>query len=199
MAVHVIYAHALHELAVARGHLCAVHPCDDAAAAYLLYAGDPVALYFLAVGLLQALADGMGGGALRKRRELNKLFLRYSVVVYPAHLEHAPGERAGLVEYHYAGLGQGLKVVGTLYQHPLLAGTAQSGEEAQRNAYHQRAGAADYQEGQCPVYPYFPAARHAHHEVYNGGQYGEGQCAVAYGRGIRPGEPGYEVLGAGFM
>lgn len=30
---------------------------------------------------MQALADGVGGGALRKRRQLNKLFLRDSVVV----------------------------------------------------------------------------------------------------------------------
>ena len=67
VAVVVGDAQVLHELVVAGRDLHAVHLCGDAVAADLLDVGDPGAVDFLAVGALEALADGMGGGAFRQR------------------------------------------------------------------------------------------------------------------------------------
>ncbi len=68
MAVVPRNAQPVHELTVAHGHVGAVHLGGDAIAADLLYVRDTVAVDLAAVGPLEALADGMGGGALPPER-----------------------------------------------------------------------------------------------------------------------------------
>ena len=53
----------------------AVHLGDDAVAADLLDIRHPAAVDLLAVGPLQALADGVGGGALRQSGVLQQLLV----------------------------------------------------------------------------------------------------------------------------
>ena len=74
----VLDAQLLHELAVARGDGVPVHLGGDAVAADLLNIRHPAAVDVLAVGLLQALADGVRGGALGQRRVFQQLVLRPS-------------------------------------------------------------------------------------------------------------------------
>ena len=63
VAVVVFHAQPLHELPVAAGNGVAIHQGGDALAADLLDIADPAAVQGLAVGGLQALGDGVGGGA----------------------------------------------------------------------------------------------------------------------------------------
>ena len=53
---------AVHQLVVAGSDLHAIHPGDNAVSAYLTDIADTAAVNLLAVGPLQAFADGMGGG-----------------------------------------------------------------------------------------------------------------------------------------
>ena len=186
-----------HQLAVAGGHRVAVHHGGDAVAAALLDVRHTAAVDGLAVGFLQALADGMGGGALRQRRVFQQLLLVHVAVVYRRHLEHALGQRAGLVEHHRLYLGQRLQIVGALDQDALMAGAADTGEEAQGNADHQRARAAGHQERQRTVYPLLPLAVHAAHQPDHRRDNSQRQRAVAYHRRVNAGELGDKVLAAG--
>ena len=76
----------------------------------------------------------MGGGALRQRRILQQLLLVHVAVVHRRDLEHAPGQGTGLVEHHGLYLRQRLQIVGTLDENTLVAGAADTGEEAQGDA-----------------------------------------------------------------
>ncbi len=187
-----------HQLAVAGGHRVAVHHGGDAVAADLPDIRHALPVDGLAVGALEALTDGMGGGALRQRRVLQQLALVHVAVVYRRHLEHALGQRAGLVEYHRLYLGQRLQIVGALDEDALMAGAADTGEEAQGNADHQRARAAGHQERQRTVYPLLPLAVHAAHQPDHRRQDRQRQRAVAHHRRVNAGELGDEILAAGF-
>ena len=110
----------------------------------------------------------------------------------PRDLKHALGQGAGLVKDDGSGLRQRLQVIGALDQNACLAGAADAGEEAQRNADHQRARAADDQEGQGPVNPCSPLGvtvpSNSHADKRR--QDRQGQGAVADRRGIDAGELG---------
>ena len=198
MAGHSRNSQARHELVVARGHRDSAHLGQNPVAGNLLHLRDPAPVQFLAIGLLQALADGMGGGALRQRGILQKLALLHGGVVNPHHFKDPLGQGPGFVKDHIAGLGQGLQIVGPLDQHAGLAGPPNAREKAQRNADDQGAGAADDQEGQGPVNPVPPCggqpqAQHPH----QGRQNGQGQGAVTHRRGVDPGKLGNEILRPG--
>ena len=107
-------AQLLHELAVSGGDGHAVHHRGHAAAAVLLNVRDAGAVQRTAGSLLQALADGVRGCALGKRRVFEQLFLRHRAVMHGADLKHALRERAGLVEDDDLGFRQGLQVVRAL-------------------------------------------------------------------------------------
>ena len=107
-------AQLLHELAVSGGDGHTVHHRGHAAAAVLLNVRDAGAVQRTAGSLLQALADGVRGRALGKRRVFEQLFLRHRAVMHGADLENALRERAGLVEYDGLRPGEGLEVVGAL-------------------------------------------------------------------------------------
>ena len=112
----------VHELVVAGGHGVAIHLGQDAVAGDLLDLPHPAAVQGFAIGLLEALADGVGGGALRQGGVLQQPVLVHGGVMDAGHLEDPLGEGAGLVKDHIVGLGEDLQVVGPLHQHPVLAG-----------------------------------------------------------------------------
>ena len=96
--------------------------------------------------------------------------LVHVAVVHAADLEHALGQGAGLVEHHRPDLRQRLQIVGALDEDALVAGAADTGEEAQGDADHQRAGAAGHKEGQRAVDPLLPLTVHtAQHSRITGG------------------------------
>ena len=187
-----------HQLAVAGGHLMAVHYGLDAVAADLLDIRDPVTVDGSAIRLLQALADGVGGGALGQGGVFQQLVLVHLVVVDGGDLEHALGQGAGLVKDHTFGVGQLLQIVGALDEDALAAGAADAGEEAEGDADDQGAGTADHQEGQGTVDPVRPLGLHPQHQTAQGEQDAQHRCRGAHRRGIHPGEPGDKGLGAGF-
>ena len=78
-----------------------------------------------------------------------------------------------------------------------MAGAADTGEEAQGNADHQRARAAGHQERQRTVYPLLPLAVHAAHQPDHRRDNSQRQRAVAYHRRVNAGELGDKVLAAG--
>ena len=190
-------AQLLHELAVAGGDGYAVHLGSDAVAAELLHIRDAAAVNGPAVGALQAFADGMGGGALRQRRVLQQLGLVHLVVVDGGDLEHAPGQGAGLIEHHALYLRQRLQIVGALDKDALLAGTADTGEEAQGDADHQRAGTAGDEERQGAVDPLLPLAVHTARQPDHRRQHRQRQRTVTHHGGVDAGKLGDKVLGAG--
>ena len=177
----------------------AVHRGGDALAAYLAYAADAGAVDLPAVGGLKAAAYGMRARALGEGGELHELCVGVGAVVDAVYLENALCQRAGLVEDDYAGLAEGFEIVGALHEHAGLARAADSGEKAQRYAYHQRAGAARDEEGERAVHPGAPVpaeahAQHSHERRYDG----EREGAAADGGGVYAREAAYEGLAPGF-
>ena len=192
-------AQLLHELVVAHGHGDAVHLGHHAVAAELLDIRDPLAVNGAAVGPLQALADGVGGGALRQGGVFQHLFPGKLIVVDAGDVEHALGQSAGFVKHHGFGFGQGFQIVGALDEDSLVAGAAQARKEAQGNADHQGAGAADHQEGQGAVQPGAPVAVKPRQQTQHRRQHRQGQGRPAHGGGIHPCELGDEVLRLGLV
>ena len=120
-------------------------------------------------------------------------------MVNAVHLKHALGQRSGLIKNHNFRLGQGFQIVGTLHQHARVACAADACEETQRNADHQRAGTADYQEGERPVNPGAPVrGKPEGSHAYKRRQDRQRQGCIADGGGIDAGEFGYEILRPGF-
>ena len=140
----------------------------------------------------------MGGGTLGQRRIFQQLFFLHGVVVDAVDLKHALSQSAGLVKHHHLGLGQGLHIVGALDQNALLAGAANTGEEAEGNADHQSAGAADDQEGQGAIDPVSPVSGIAHQHISDGGQHRQQQRGDTDQRRVDLGELGDKVLRLGF-
>ena len=91
VAVDKIYAQLLHELVVACGDRYTVDLRENAPAADLFDIRDAAAVDLFSVRLLQALADGVGRGALGERCVLEKLFLLHRAMVDGADLKHALG------------------------------------------------------------------------------------------------------------
>ena len=118
------HAKLIHELVVARGDAHAIHRGEHSAAADLLDVGDAGAVGFLAVVAADALADGVGGGALGQSGVLDELVVAERAVVDAADLEHAAGDGAGLVEDHGLDLGERLEIVRALDEDALPAGPA---------------------------------------------------------------------------
>ena len=118
--------------------------------------------------------------------------------MHGADLEYALGQRAGFVKHNSLDLRQSLKIVGAFDEDTFLARAADAGEEAERDADDERAGAADNEEGQRTVYPLFPLCVKSGDETDYRRQHREGERAVTNGGGIYAGELRDERLGAGF-
>ena len=142
VAVDKIYAQLLHELMVACGDRYTVDLRENAPAADLFNVRDAAAVDLFSVRLLQALADGMGRGALGKRRVLEKFLLLQRAVVDGADLKDALGQGAGLIKDDGPDLRECLQVIRALDENAFLARPADAREEAQRDTYHERARAA---------------------------------------------------------
>ena len=111
VAVVIIDAELLHELGVACGDAVAVNGRRDAVAADLLDIRNTAAVDRLSIGLLQALADGMGRGALGQRGIFQHLICVQLVVVDGRDLKHALRQGAGLVKHDDLRCGKGLQIV----------------------------------------------------------------------------------------
>ena len=111
VAVVIIDAELLHELGVACGDAVAVNGRRDAVAADLLDIRNTAAVDRLSIGLLQALADGMGRGALGQRGIFQHLIGVQLVVVDGRDLKHALRQGAGLVKHDDLRCGKGLQIV----------------------------------------------------------------------------------------
>ena len=168
----------LHELVVAGGDLNSIYLGDNAVAADLFDIRDAAAVDLLAVGALETLADRMGGGTFGESCVLKQLFLLDRCVVHGADLEYALGQRAGLVKHNSLDLRQSLKIVGAFDEDTFLARAADAGEEAERDADDERAGAADNEEGQRTVYPLFPLCVKSGDETDYRRQHREGERTV---------------------
>ena len=115
-----------------------------------------------------------------------------------ADLKHPLRQCSGLVEHHRSDLRQSLQVIRAFDQDPLVACAADPREEAQGDADHQRAGAADDKEGQCAVQPDVPLRGQLQNQSpHQRRENRKGQCAVHHRRGIDPGKAGDELLRAG--
>jgi len=111
VAVAVWNAQLFHQLAVACGDRVPVDRGGDAVAAELFDVRHAAAVNFLAIGLLQTLADGVRGGAFGQRRVFQQLLLGQRAVVDSRDLKHAARQRPGLVEHDDLRCGQGLQIV----------------------------------------------------------------------------------------
>ena len=111
VAVAVWNAQLFHQLAVACGDRVPVDRGGDAVAAELFDVRHAAAVNFLAIGLLQTLADGVRGGAFGQRCVFQQLLLRQRAVVDSRDLKHAARQRPGLVEHDDLRCGQGLQIV----------------------------------------------------------------------------------------
>ena len=184
-----------HELAVAHQNGVPVDLGADTVSADLLNIRHPAAVDLPAIGPLQAFADGVAGSALRQSGVLHQLLVLHLMMVDAVDLKHALGQGAGLVKDHRFGLGQSLQIVRALYQYAGVAGPADAGKEAERDADDQSAGTAGHQEGEGPVDPDAPAGGQAQKErPGQRDQDGQGQGGETHSGGIHPGEPGDEVL-----
>ena len=142
----------------------------------------------------------MRGRALGQRRVFQQLLVLHLAVVHAADLKHALRQRAGLVKNNRLSLRQGFQIVGALDQHAFLAGAADAGEEAERNADDQRAGAGDDQERQRAVDPLAPLRGSCPvQQPHERRQDRQRQRAVADGRRVDAGEFGDEALGFGLV
>lgn len=111
VAVAVLNTQLFHQLAVARGDRVPVDRGGDAVAAELFDVRHAAAVNFLAIGLLQTLADGVRGGAFGQRRVFQQLLFSQRAVVDSRDLKHAARQRPGLVEHDDLRCGQGLQIV----------------------------------------------------------------------------------------
>ena len=183
-----------HQPGVAGGDGAAVHHGPHAPARDFLRPGHPGGVDGLVNRPFQGQGNGMVGIALRQGGQLEQPRLLHPHGVAFGHAEAAPGQGAGLVEHHGAGLGQGLQVVAALDEDALTGGPADAAEKAQRDGNHQRAGAGDDQEDERPVEPLREAAAQD-----EGRQHGQQRRADDHHGGVIAGEFGDEILGLGLL
>ena len=117
MAGDEVDAEPLHQLVIACGDFHTVHLGNHTVAADLLNVGYPAAIDRLAVGTLQAAANGVRGRTLCERSQFEQLFVLELVVMDAADLKHTLSERAGLVKHNGFDLRQRFQIVGTLDEH----------------------------------------------------------------------------------
>jgi len=97
------------------------------------------------------------GERLRKSCDLKQRLLGIACLgVYRHDRERAVGERAGFVEDDGVHVGERLEVVGAFDENAQLGRAADAAKEAQRHADHERARAADDQEGKAAQNPVGP-------------------------------------------
>ena len=127
----------------------------------------------------------MTGITLRISSILQQFFLCKSLTgIDTRYIEYTFGQGTGLVKYHILSLRHRFQIVGSLHQNAAGTCRTDSSEETQRNGNDQRAGTADYQEGQSTDDPGAPGCRVAHDQVDHRRQDGQGQGTVADSRGI---------------
>ena len=190
-------ANAAHQLAVTHGNSLAVDHRKNSVTADLLDFPNAVKIHLFAVSSLQALGYWVRACAFCQRRVGKKCILVHGVMVYACHLKYALGEGACFVKDHIFGLGKGLQIVGALYENALSACAADACKKAEGHADHQRAGAADHQEGQRSVDPISPHSTLSQRCQNQRRQDCKCQCADAHRRGVDTGEAGDELLGFG--
>ena len=193
----VVQLQAAHQLVVSRGDTMAVDDSDDPLTADLFNLGDAAAVDLLPVCPLQALTDRVRGRALHQRRVFQQFLVLHRAVMDAADLKHPLRQCPGLVEHHRSDLRQGLQVIRPLDQDSLVAGPADPRKEAQGNADHQRAGAADDKEGQCAVKPDVPLrGKTKNQPPHQRREDRQRQRAVHHRRGVDSCETGDELFRA---
>ena len=109
------------------------------------------------VGDTYGLRDGVIGERLSKGCDFEQRLLGIAGLgVYRDHRERAVGEGARLVKDDGVHVGERLEVVRTLDENAQLGCAADAAKETKRHADHQRARAADDQEGQAAQNPVGP-------------------------------------------
>ena len=190
----------LHQLCIAGCHLSAVHFGSYTVSADFLHITDVRGIQFFSISILQTLADGMTGITLRVSSILQQFFLCETLTGIDArYIEYTFGQGTGLVKYHILSLRHRFQIVGSLHQNAAGTCRTDSSEEAQRNRDDQRAGTADYQEGQSTDDPGAPGCRVAHDQVDHRRQDSQRQGTVADCRGIISCELCNKVLGFGLL
>ena len=131
----------------------------------------------------------MCGKALGEGCILQDFFLFHRIVMDTCYFKYTLCQGTGLVKYDIFRLCQSLQIVGSFDQNTGIAGSADSGKEAQWNTDHKCARAADYEECQRTVDPLSPLRRsmknsHAHKRR----QDCQGKCSIADCRSIITGK-----------
>ena len=186
-----------HELCVAGEDLVPVDLGGDALAADFFNVRYAAAVDLFAVGFLQTFADGVRGGALGERGVLEQLCFVHRAVVDGSDLKHALRERAGFIEHDDFCIGEGLKIVGALDEHALMACAADARKEAERDGNDKCARAADDKEGQRAVDPIDPSGIHAEHHAQERHGDAEQYSGNADRRGVNFSEAGDERFRTG--
>ena len=191
---------ALHQFRITGRYLLAIYFGSNAVSADFFHITDVRGIQFFSISVLQTLADGMTGIALRISRILQQFFLCKALTgIDTRYIEYTFSQGTGLVKYHIFGLRHRFQIVGSFYQNTTGTCRTDSSEEAQRNGDNQRTGTADYQEGQSPDDPGAPGCRAAHDQVDHRRQDGQGQGTVADCRGIISCELRNKVLRLGLL
>ena len=190
----------LHQLCIAGCHLSAVYFGSYTMSADFLHITDVRGIQFFSISVLQTLADGMTGIALRISSILQQFFLReIPAGVNTRHIEYTLGQGTGLVKYHIFGLRQRFQIIGPLHQNTTGTCCSDSSEERKGNGNDQCTRAADYQESQGTNDPRAPGCRIAHDQVDHRRQDGQCQSTVADCRGIISCELRNKVLRLGLL
>ena len=143
------------------------------------------------VGGAHGLRDGVIGERLRKGCDFEQRLLGIAGLgVHRDHRERAVGEGARLVKDDGVHVGERFEVVGAFDENAQLGRAADAAKEAQRHANHERAWAADDQEGQAAQNPVGPGAGD------QAAAKGEHRGRAGDGGGVDAGKACDEVLGA---
>ena len=147
--------HTLHHFGVAHAHPTASHQSLHPVAGHLLHLGDFAAVGGLVgEGVSKSRPHGMGGEVLHMGGEVQQLPLVEHFGMYRLHGKLPVGEGASFVEHHRAHLRQHIHIVGSLDEDAVARSAADAAKEGERHADHQRAGARNHQEEQCPIEPH---------------------------------------------
>ncbi len=176
----------IHQLAVAAEDFFAVNRGTDAVTGDFLQGigrGQGQSLG----GCDDAAGDGVGGGLLAGGAQGQQAL----IADYLLDGEIALGDGAGLIHDHHLGLAHGFHHRAALEQDALLAAGTDAGEEGQRHAENQSAGAAHDQKRQGRIDPVAPVAGE------QGGDYGDGRGGGHHDGGVDSGEAGDEPVQLG--